>query len=82
MYCLTGEYPSAPYDELLRAAGVEGYAPCRDPIRLPGDVYRPGIKRNISNRVGGGKAVLGIPKSDESKYGKSISINHNSYTQY
>lgn len=72
-FIFPGEYASAPYDALIRAAGVEGNSPCSEPVRLPGDVYRPGIRRNISNRVGGGRAVLGIPKSDESKhFGKNV----------
>lgn len=70
---MTEEYPSAPYDALIRAAGVEGHSRCPDSRRLPGDVYRPGFRNNISNRVGGGQAVLGIPKSDEGKqFGKII----------
>ncbi|XP_008192890.2 uncharacterized protein LOC103312874 [Tribolium castaneum] len=61
-YCKLQEYPDAPYDELLRAAGVSGIAPCPAPVRLPGDpcrpnqrsiAYRPAV---ISNRVGGGKS--------------------------
>lgn len=67
-YCKQREYPSAPYDALIRAAGVDGHGPCPEPVRLPGDVYRPGIRKNISNRVGGGKAVVGMPKPEESKH--------------
>lgn len=57
------EYPSAPYDELLRSAGVEGLSPCAEPIKLPGDPCRPNQKpiafrpRVISNtkKEGGGE---------------------------
>ncbi|KAK5643980.1 hypothetical protein RI129_007825 [Pyrocoelia pectoralis] len=38
------EYPSAPYDELLRTAGMEGLAPCAEPVKLPGDPCRPNQK--------------------------------------
>lgn len=38
------EYPSAPYDELLRSAGVDGVPPCPEPVRLPGDPCRPNQK--------------------------------------
>lgn len=61
------EYPSAPYDELIRAAGVEGLPPCPEPVRLPGDVCRPLQKENISKRLGGGKACGGVPKMEEAK---------------
>lgn len=40
-YCNMNEYPNAPYDELLRAAGVQGVAPCPEPVHLPGDPCRP-----------------------------------------
>ncbi|VEN64659.1 unnamed protein product [Callosobruchus maculatus] len=66
-YCKKNEYPSAPYEELLRAAGVEGLAPCSEPVRLPGDPCRPLKKVSISNRIGGGKACGGLPKSEDPK---------------
>nr|XP_023030098.1 uncharacterized protein LOC111518016 [Leptinotarsa decemlineata] len=49
-----GEYPSAPYDELIRAAGVDGLAPCPEPVRLPGDLCRPIQKSMITRRGPGG----------------------------
>ncbi|KAJ8919383.1 hypothetical protein NQ315_016476 [Exocentrus adspersus] len=61
------EYPSAPYDELIRAAGVEGLAPCPESVRLPGDVCRPLQKDNISKRVGGGNPCRRIPRMEEAK---------------
>ncbi|KAJ3658746.1 hypothetical protein Zmor_010468 [Zophobas morio] len=61
-YCKLQEYPDAPYDELLRAAGVVGAPPCSAPVKLPGDPCRPNQRSVafrpavISNRVGGGKS--------------------------
>ncbi|XP_057659000.1 uncharacterized protein LOC130895613 isoform X1 [Diorhabda carinulata] len=46
-YCHKQEYPNAPYDELIRAAGVEGLAPCPEPTRLPGDICRPIQKMKV-----------------------------------
>ncbi|XP_031353096.1 uncharacterized protein LOC116178006 isoform X2 [Photinus pyralis] len=43
-FCKMQEYPSAPYDQLLRSAGMEGLAPCPEPIKLPGDPCRPSQK--------------------------------------
>lgn len=42
--CVLAEYPSAPYDELFRQAGVEGLPPCPEPRKLPGDPCRPNQK--------------------------------------
>ncbi|XP_074025976.1 uncharacterized protein [Leptinotarsa decemlineata] len=53
-YCKKREYPSAPYDELIRAAGVDGLAPCPEPVRLPGDLCRPIQKSMITRRGPGG----------------------------
>ncbi|KAF5277861.1 hypothetical protein FQA39_LY06013 [Lamprigera yunnana] len=39
-YSKLREYPSAPYDELLRSAGIERLAPCPEPLKLPGDPCR------------------------------------------
>lgn len=41
---VSDEYPSAPYDQLLRQAGVEGLPPCPEPRKLPGDPCRPNQK--------------------------------------
>lgn len=68
------EYPDAPYDELLRAAGVSGIAPCPAPIRLPGDPCRPNQRSIafrpavISNRVGGGKSSEGRRSEESSSH--------------
>ncbi|XP_017770805.1 PREDICTED: uncharacterized protein LOC108558408 [Nicrophorus vespilloides] len=43
-YCHLNEYPSAPYDELIRAAGLKGGPVCSEPVRLPGDPCRPNQK--------------------------------------
>ncbi|RZB39491.1 uncharacterized protein BDFB_002097 [Asbolus verrucosus] len=71
-FCKLQEYPDAPYDELLRAAGVAGIPPCPAPLKLPGDPCRPNQKSIayrpavISNRVGGGKSMgEGKSKGDE-----------------
>ncbi|XP_050507477.1 uncharacterized protein LOC126885096 isoform X1 [Diabrotica virgifera virgifera] len=75
-YCHKQEYPNAPYDELIRAAGVEGLRPCPEPVRLPGDVCRPipkmkGYGRNgaftseeFGRRQGGGSSRGGFIKED------------------
>lgn len=64
-FITSGEYPSAPYDELIRAAGVEGQPPCPEPARHPSDLCRPLHRLNISKRTGGGKACGGLPRSDD-----------------
>lgn len=43
-FCFLAEYPSAPYDQLFRQAGVEGLPPCPEPRKLPGDPCRPNQK--------------------------------------
>ncbi|KAG5885849.1 hypothetical protein JTB14_035869 [Gonioctena quinquepunctata] len=53
-YCNKREYPLAPYDELIRAAGVDGIAPCPEPVRLPGDVCRPLHGAAFTGKVRGG----------------------------
>lgn len=52
------EYPNAPYDELLRAANMEGGQPCSEPIILPGDWYRPTKKE-----AGPGKGAMNRMRS-------------------
>ncbi|XP_050299765.1 uncharacterized protein LOC126738454 isoform X1 [Anthonomus grandis grandis] len=54
-FCKMNEYPSAPYEELLRAAGVDGHQPCPEPVTLPGDFCKIYTKSRItSNGSGGG----------------------------
>ncbi|XP_076253429.1 uncharacterized protein LOC143191875 isoform X1 [Rhynchophorus ferrugineus] len=70
-YCRKREYPSAPYDELLRAAGVEGSASCPEPIALPGDtckIYRNSRVTDSGASRGGSHPCGGIHKAKEAAY--------------
>lgn len=67
-FCNMNEYPSAPYDELLRAAGMMGVKPCSEPVRLPGDpcrpnqkpiAFRPATISKSSNKDGFGASLRG-----------------------
>lgn len=58
------EYPSAPYDELLRAAGVGGLSPCPEPVRLPGDPCRPN-QRSIAFKPATITKMLQIKTDDK-----------------
>lgn len=64
------EYPSAPYDELVRGAGVGGATPCPEPIRLPGDPFRPN-QRSIAFRPATITNMLQV-KKDKSSCGKDF----------
>lgn len=46
------EYPNAPYDDLLRSAGIKGTGPCKVPDKLPGDPCRA-LAKDASYRRGG-----------------------------
>lgn len=61
VFFLSEEYPTAPYEEILRAAGVQGLAPCPEPVRLPGDPCRPNQKP-IAFRPA---TITKIPKTGE-----------------
>ncbi|XP_030761312.1 uncharacterized protein LOC115886356 isoform X1 [Sitophilus oryzae] len=71
-FCKMNEYPSGPYDELLRAAGVEGLPPCSEPIALPEDVCKIYQKSKITGYGGSrssGKSHGGtIPTAKEASY--------------
>ncbi|CAG9856219.1 unnamed protein product [Phyllotreta striolata] len=43
-YCHKEEYPPSPYDLMVAAAAVEALPPCPEPVKIPGDVCRPGGK--------------------------------------
>ncbi|KAK9876506.1 hypothetical protein WA026_013880 [Henosepilachna vigintioctopunctata] len=69
-YCNLREYPDAPYDELLKAAGVCGPSPYPEPKPLPADPCRPGkinvafrpaiiSKMGYCKKVGGGGVGFG-----------------------
>lgn len=64
------EYPSAPYDELVRAAGVSGATPRAEPVRLPGDPFRPN-QRSIAFRPATITNMLQV-KKDKSSCGKGF----------
>ncbi|KAH1028080.1 uncharacterized protein LOC109533751 isoform X3 [Dendroctonus ponderosae] len=69
-FCKMNEYPSAPYDELLRAAGVDGLPPCPEPVILPGDVCKMYTKSRVTGSGGAksGQPCGGIYKSKEAAY--------------
>lgn len=63
-YLFVDEYPSLPYDELIRAAGVGGQPPCPEPVRLPGDPCRPNqrpvaFRPATISKMGAGKGIPG-----------------------
>ncbi|KAL1506019.1 hypothetical protein ABEB36_005456 [Hypothenemus hampei] len=83
-YCKMKEYPSGPYDELLRAAGVEGLSRCSEPVTLPEAVCKIYTKSRISGHggKGSGQPCGSIFKSKEAGYRVGSSSLTPSATEY
>ncbi|CAH1127261.1 unnamed protein product [Ceutorhynchus assimilis] len=67
-YCKMNEYPSAPYDEILRAAGVDGLPLCQQSVNLPGDSCPIYSTSRMSTPNKGGQPCGSIYKSKEAAY--------------